>query len=346
LNHYYLISLLSGLLVVLPAHRAWSVDAWRRPASKLDAVPVWTWHLLRFQIAVVYLFAGLAKVNVDWLVQAQPLRIWLAAHSDLPGIGGWLQEAWVAYAASWFGAIYDLSIVFLLLHRRTRPWAFPAVIVFHVATWMLFNIGMFPWIMIVAATVFFPPNWPRLCFARLAGKVALRFQIGAWPEWATDLVIPTSPSRVGRVAHPRLNVAVLALYGVAQVSLPLRPYLLSQEHPAWSYRGFNLSWQVMVAEKTGYVEFFAFDHATGRRSRIRTSDCLTPRQELLMAQDPYLVRQFARKLAADLQARGRKDSEIVVNAFATISGRPSQRIIDPRADLAKRTAAGWILPLQ
>jgi hypothetical protein len=346
LNHYYLISLLSGLLVVLPAHRAWSVDAWRRPATRLDAVPVWTWNLLRFQIAVVYLFVGLAKVNPDWLLQAQPLRIWLAAHSDLPVIGSWLQEAWVAYAASWFGAIYDLSIAFLLLLRRTRRWAFLAVILFHVATWMLFNIGMFPWIMIVAATVFFPPNWPRPCFAWLAGKVALRFQICAWPQWATDVVIPNSPSRVGPVANPRLITAVLALYGAAQVSLPLRPYLLSQEHPAWSYRGFNLSWQVMVAEKTGYVEFFALDHATGRRSRIQTGDYLTPRQQLLMAQDPYLIRQFARKLAADLQARGRMDSEIVVNAFATINGRPGQRIINPRADLAKQTDSDWILPLQ
>src|SRR5882672_1963318 len=87
LNHYYLVSLLSGLLVVLPAHQVWSVDAWRRPRPATWTVPAWTVNLLRFQIAVVYVFAGLAKINVDWLLDAQPLRIWLAARSDLSIVG-------------------------------------------------------------------------------------------------------------------------------------------------------------------------------------------------------------------------------------------------------------------
>src|SRR6266496_1464652 len=39
LNHYYLISLLSGLMIFLPAHRAWSHDAWRKPQIRLDAAP-------------------------------------------------------------------------------------------------------------------------------------------------------------------------------------------------------------------------------------------------------------------------------------------------------------------
>ena len=100
LNHYYLISLLSGILIFLPAHRAWSLDVHRQPTLRLATVPAWTINLLRFQVAIVYLFAGLAKVNADWLLRAQPLRIWLAARSDLPIIGDWLQQLWIAYAAT------------------------------------------------------------------------------------------------------------------------------------------------------------------------------------------------------------------------------------------------------
>ena len=52
LNHYYLVSLLSGLLVSSPAHRVWSVDAWRSGADAgTRTVPAWTVNLLRFQIA-------------------------------------------------------------------------------------------------------------------------------------------------------------------------------------------------------------------------------------------------------------------------------------------------------
>jgi hypothetical protein len=130
LNHYYLISLLSGLMIFLPAHRAWSLDAWRKPELRLDAVPAWTMNLLRFQIGIVYFFAGLAKLNADWLFKAEPLGIWLAARSDLPVLGPLLGQHWVAYGASWFGAAFDLSIVFFLLWGRSRRIAYLLVIFF------------------------------------------------------------------------------------------------------------------------------------------------------------------------------------------------------------------------
>ena len=96
LNHYYLVSLLSGLLVVLPAHAIWSVDAWRRPRVFAPAIPSWTVNLLRVQIGIVDFFAGLAKINGDWLLHAQPLRIWLAANSDLPVVGPLFAPLWIA----------------------------------------------------------------------------------------------------------------------------------------------------------------------------------------------------------------------------------------------------------
>src|SRR6185436_6511242 len=37
LNPYYLISLLSGLLIFLPAHRAWSIDAWLKPKLRTSS---------------------------------------------------------------------------------------------------------------------------------------------------------------------------------------------------------------------------------------------------------------------------------------------------------------------
>ena len=331
LNHYYLISLISGVMIFLPAHRAWSIDARRAPDLRVTTVPAWTLNLLRFQVGVVYFFAGLAKVNADWLLHAQPLRLWLAARSDLPIVGPWLNELWVACAASWCGAIFDLTIPFLLLHRRTRATAYVAVIVFHITTWLLFNIGMFPWIMMVAALVMFPPDWPRA----LACRVAKHFRRTSFSS---------SPNCTAVARLPRWSIALLAAYAVVQLALPLRSYLMPQP-PAWTGRGFNLAWQVMIVEKTGFVEFHAVESASGQRHRISTKEYLTPRQELMMAQDPQLIRDFARHLSSELKRRGQPAVQINVNAYASLNGRPSQPMINPAVDLAGPVSSDWIVPL-
>jgi vitamin K-dependent gamma-carboxylase len=342
LNHYYLVSLLCGLLIFLPANRAFSLDVLLRPSKRLQSIPAWMLYLLRFQVAVVYVYAGLAKVNPDWLLNAQPLRIWLAARSDLPLIGPWLVKAWVAYAGSWFGAFYDLTIVCWLLWRRTRWLAFAAVIFFHVGTWLLFHIGMFPWIMIAASTLFFDADWPR----RLWQRVNLGSQAAEHCSAARSKIASSHAPASGHAGAPRLRLAVLIGYGLVQVLLPLRPYLLGSGHPAWSYRGFNFAWQVMVAEKTGYAEFYARDRLTGLRRRVPTDSYITRRQESLMAQDPYLIRQLAQAMQADLARQDLANWEITVNAYATLNGRPSQPIVDPQADLATSSGSDWILPLR
>jgi vitamin K-dependent gamma-carboxylase len=152
-----------------------------------------------------------------------------------------------------------------------------------------------------------------------------------------------APRRVAGVAFPRLTAALLAIYATLQLALPLRSYFL-KEPSAWSGRGFNLAWRVMIAEKTGVAEFYASDPATGRRWKLRKD--LTRRQEVMMAQDPYLVRALARRLSKDLQSQGHAQIQVKVDAFATLNGRPSQRLIDSDVDLAGPVASGWILALK
>ena len=174
LNHYYLVSLLSLIMVFLPMASVASLDSVCRgnrggdgggdsPSGRVvgTTVPVAALWALRVQLALVYVFAGVAKLNPDWLLHAQPLTIWLYNSADTPFIGAFVREQWLAYALSWAGVFFDLTIVGWLLWRRTRPYAFAALVVFHVSTAVLFPaIGMFPWIMIGATLVFFNPDWP------------------------------------------------------------------------------------------------------------------------------------------------------------------------------------------
>ena len=70
LNHYYFISLCSFLMCFLPMNRVWSMDA--RNADWNGCVPKWSIWVLRSQILVLYVFAGIAKLNADWLFEAEP----------------------------------------------------------------------------------------------------------------------------------------------------------------------------------------------------------------------------------------------------------------------------------
>ena len=60
----------------------------------------WVW-LVRIHVAVVYVFAGLAKLDRDRLLHAMPLRLWLPPRSDLPFVGQFLEQRWTAYVLSW-----------------------------------------------------------------------------------------------------------------------------------------------------------------------------------------------------------------------------------------------------
>ena len=155
LNHYYFISLMSFLMIFLPANAYFSVDSFLKKKCFAN-IPKWTTDSIKLLLGIVYFYAGLAKLNSDWLFKAMPLKIWLPSKYDLPFIGeSLMQQNWFHYAMSWSGAIYDLSIPFLLLYKKTRWVAFVLVVIFHVFTRVLFPIGMFPFIMIMSTLIFF-----------------------------------------------------------------------------------------------------------------------------------------------------------------------------------------------
>ncbi|GAL74938.1 vitamin K-dependent gamma-carboxylase [Nonlabens ulvanivorans] len=120
LNHYYFISLLSFLMIFLPANRHFSID---HPKAtdlilKTQTIPQWSIDSIKLLLSIVYFYAGLAKINSDWLLKAMPLKIWLPSKYDLPFLGNLMQQEWVHYAFSWTGMLYDLLIPFLLLYKK------------------------------------------------------------------------------------------------------------------------------------------------------------------------------------------------------------------------------------
>ena len=124
LNHFYLVCLISFLMIFLPANRALSIDALLKPSIRSDVVEAWTLWILRAQIGIAYFFGGVAKLNSDWIFGGEPMRRWLKPLTPLPAIGPIFQQEWVVYSFAYGGMLLDLLVVPLLLWRRTRPFAF------------------------------------------------------------------------------------------------------------------------------------------------------------------------------------------------------------------------------
>jgi hypothetical protein len=331
LNHYYLALLLGLLLLASPAHRAGSLDVWLRIAEPKRHVPRAWLYLMRFQVGVVYSFAGWAKAHSDWLIHAEPLGIWLGGRSDLPLLGPLVSLPHAALIMSWAGFLFDTSIVWLLSWSRTRPVAYAGVLVFHLVTRLLFPIGMFPVIMVLAALVFFPPSWPRV-FIR-------RFRASAL-ESAPPVNSP-QPSRRAR------SLWVLALlYCAIQLGLPLR-FLIYGGNVRWHEQGMRFSWRVMVREKNGSVTFLVRQKASGRTFHVSPRRYLTRIQEREMSGQPDLIWQLAQHVRADFAERGFGDVEVRADAWVSLNGRAKARLIDPNVDLTNERdgleKARWIL---
>ncbi len=376
LNHYYLVSLLSFLMLFMPLHHTASLDARRSPHPLNGTVPVWVVWTLRAQLGAVYLFSGIAKLNPDWLFHAQPLRIWLYNSSDVLLIGALLREPWTAWAMSWMGAAFDLTIVGWLLWRRSRPWAYAVVVVFHVLTWLLFPIGMFPWIMMTAALIFFPPDWPQRLRAALRRRAAPSF---LWRQEPRSLDggkalrrsrpffrhsreggnpargAPDTPLsrwtgeglgvRVGWAT--RLAVITLVLFALVQVLVPLRHWAYPG-NVRWNEDGYRFSWRVLLTEKTGHARFRVLDPATGQERLVYPDEYLTPLQAERMATHPDMVLATAHIIAEDFAGRGVPDAEVRADVSVAFNGRRAARFIDPTVDLA-RVEPGiwpkwWVLP--
>ena len=326
LNHYYFISLVSFLLIFLPMDSVYSVSS----NSKKRTTHVLNWHLwvLLLQVGSVYFFAGIAKIKPDWLLHAQPLTIWLHANNDLPLIGSLLDEKITAYAASWFGMLFDVSLPFLLLWKPTRVWAYAAAIFFHLFTGMLFHIGMFPYIMIFCALLFFPSTTHKKWLQKVFAK---------------NTEIPSD-----KTASFRYRFAFYALvpFFLFQILMPFR-YLAYSGDPFWGEEGFRFSWNVMLMEKNGLCEFQVYNPDSQTTKTVYPHEWLTPQQERMMSTQPDMILQFAHILAANEKSEGNPHAQVYSNCYAAVNGRAGRQLIDTRTDLAQESESfshkPWIL---
>ena len=334
LNHFYLVCLVSFLMIFLPAHRAFSLDALWRPSLRSRTVPAWSLWLLRAQIGLVYFFGGIAKINGDWL-QGEPMRMWLADRTHLPLLGPHLTEEWAAYFFSYGGLLFDLLVTPGLLWRRSRVWVFFGGVLFNLTNAVLFSIGIFPWLMLASTAMFFPPDWPRRLWKWRRST--------AGPEMGAAPMAPPSP-----VA--RWTVGVLAgSYLMFQILMPLRHFFYPG-NVNWTEEGHRFSWHMKLRSKQGEARFHVTNPATQRTYIVDPRHYLSRIQAQDLPKHPDMILQFSHYLAAEKRRQGMTGAEVRAHVMTSLNGRDRQFLIDPTVNLAAQPRtlrpAKWILPLK
>ena len=333
INHHYLFCLVAGLLLVVPAHRAASLDVRAGRVAPAATAPAWTRYLLLGQLGLVYFFAGLAKLNPDWLA-ARPLAVWLSYKGHWWLVGPLLAQPWLPWLLSYAGLLFDLLVVPLLLWRPTRPWAYGAAAFFHLSNVVIFGLGTFPWFSLLMTALFFDPNFPR----RLPGAVGRWFRQQVPTARAAD----ARPAR----AWPRVVMAGLTIYGAVQVAVPLRHFFYpGPTH--WTEQGHNFAWHMMLRSKTSTARFRVRFAADGREEIANLTTVVAPAQARF-GNYPDCLLQVAHWLATDYRAQGRPLEAVYVDSQVALNGRPAQPLVAPNVNLLRYQPswrpATWLAP--
>ena len=343
LNHYYFISLMSFLMIFLPANKFFSLDNVIGISKKVKTVYAWQSNIIKLQIGMVYLFAGVAKINFHWLVEAQPLTNWLKHQSDFPIIGRFFLYDATAYLFSWGGAIFDLLIFFILANKRWRIYGYFIVVIFHILTSIMFPIGVFPLVMIVSTLIFFSDKFHKKILSIMVNTKAHK-----------------SSEKIEDQHKNSYIMYLLVTFFVIQLLIPFR-YLLYPGKLFWTEQGYRFSWRVMLIEKAGYAQFYIHEPKMDRKMLIETRNYLTPQQEKMMSTQPDMILQFAHYLSSEFkdstltETNGEiinlgNEPKVTANVKVSLFNKGSKDFINPNTNLSEVNRSfknkEWILPYE
>lgn len=330
LNHHYLIMLVSGLMVLLPAHRKLSWDVRRNPELESEVAPQWTLWLFRGQLLLVYFYAGVAKIQPDWLA-AKSVSIWMSAKTHFYVIGPYLNTPAMIQLVVWGGVVFDFLIGFALLWPRTRMVAFWVAFCFHIFNSAVFHVGVFPYFMIAANVLFFSPEQiARWFFRRKTDPALLAQQPLKQPRWQL-----------------RLGVQFFILYLGWQLLFPLRHFFIPGD-VNWTEEGHRFSWRMMLRTKRGAVYYQVKDAATGQQQTVWPHDYLAKEQLRELPKHPDMIWQFAQFLKEEYRRQGMQEPEVYAISSLSLNGYPRHPIVDPNVNLAGVPytwgAKSWVTP--
>jgi hypothetical protein len=318
LSYYYFVLLLGFMLSLSPAHRLFSIDLIRKPSIRVDYVPFWLVLAFKVQVALVFISAGMAKLNVDWLFKGMPVNIWI---KDLAEQGfsflNAASEGSFPIVIAWILITFDFVIPHFLLDKRTSKGAFLLVVLMQILALFVFQAGFFPVLIAFSCLVFLPEDFVHRFLSRVSYFLYDVF------DFRGD-VFNQGGSIMLQFRKKKVFPVLLAVFFSLQILIPVALFL-NWGSRRWADSAFRFSWDIRMHEKTGKVEFFLQDENNGSSATIPMNDYLTGHQIRMMAEDPDMIRQFAEFLLK--QNAANHNIKIHANASVSLNGRPPELLV-------------------
>lgn len=327
-NHYYLLCLLSWLMVFLPAAKDYSIDA-LKTGQRSNQMPFWVLVLMIGQVWIVFTYATVAKLYPDWL-DGRVIALFMEGKKNYPIIGPWLQNGLLQKVIIWGGIVFDALIIPGLLWKRTRYVAFILSLGFHLFNSVVFQIGIFPFMSIAFAFFFFSPKTLHQKFGPLLALFENRYRTRF------------DQSRHGNDVRPRQAAWVPVLivaYLLVQILLPLRHHFI-EGSVLWTEEGHRMSWRMMLRARKGITSFYVMEPGTGVKSVYPLRGLVTQKQLKMLSSHPDFIWQTAQKIKAIETAKGREVA-VYVRSRVSINGRDYAPFIDPEVNLAAESWDPW-----
>ena len=314
-NHYYLLILLCLFMLIVPAHAHASLDARRKNAVVSHTCPRWCISIFKIQLWIVFSYAALQKLYPGW-TEGHFISMAFGGKKNYWMIGELLQQDWLQKLVIYGGIVFDLTVVYLLLWRRTRMLGFLLSLFFHLFNSVVFQIGIFPYLMIGMCVLFFSPETIRKRFFKKKQPIIIK----------SDTQFLT--------ARKKLIMLGFAAYFIIQIILPLR-HLWYKGDVFYTEEGHRLAWRMMLRIKSGTADFIVHDVKTDSTWTVQNSAFLSNAQRRSVAGKPDMIWQFAQYLKEHYEKQGIDSIEIRTRARVSLNGGPRTTLIDPNTDLTK-----------
>ncbi|XP_017784728.1 PREDICTED: vitamin K-dependent gamma-carboxylase isoform X2 [Nicrophorus vespilloides] len=342
-NHSYLYGLIGLLLFTSSANCYWSLDSFLSN-DKTNAVPNWNYFILKFQIFILYFYAGLKKTDMEWLDGYSMANLghhWI--FSPFSSIFTVHEIDYLIIHMS--GFLLDLSLGFLLVWKKTRPLSILAGITFHLMNSRMFSIGMFPYVSIATIPLFCEADWPIKLLSKFVYKKEIEEKI---------------PSVCN--ANKKSRVVLIMFYCLLQMFLPYS-HFITKGFNNWTNGLYGYSWDMMVHSwDTTLVVVRIVDNKSGKEHFLDPS-AWTHNDRWSKHADMCVQYAHCLKnnLLTEISKRNRQNSDIdnyitsqdisiYVDVWCSLNGRFQQRMFNPNYDLLKADwspfkKVEWLLPL-
>lgn len=319
-NHYYLEILIAFLMLIVDGNAFAAIGS-----QKNSYVPRWQLLIFQLQFFVVYFYGGIAKLNTEWLIHAQPVLTWLP--DMMPGIYEKASEDTrlvIAYFISYSGLIFDLGIGFLLMGRKTYKLALVLLFLFHGSNALMFSIGVFPYFAFASSVLFVPSS------------VVLKWFNKIKTMWGRQTeTLESIPKLLGiSTSKKRFIVIFFSLWMAFQFLFPLRHWII----PGWVFwdeRGYKFSWFMKLRSKTPLASIRIRVQGDPQDYYVEPEFFITKKQAQNAVYKPLDMVQFAHKLEKYIHDSigEKRDVKVYAELYSQLHDHPMQMIIDPNQDL-------------